>query len=89
MPLAISSVPPGGGSRLPGAERPNAVKATATTHVASRSPRVLLPIVELELPSAARRHAAAIGTFANRRNQYVPIGNLTVAPSCQPARAAA
>jgi hypothetical protein len=50
---------------------------------------VLLPIVELELPSAARRHAAAIGTFANRRNQYVPIGNITVVPSCQPARAAA
>jgi hypothetical protein len=40
-------------------------------------------------PSAARRHAVAIGTFANRRNQYVPVGNITVAPSCQPARAAA
>jgi len=57
--------------------------------VASRLLRVLLPIVELELASVARRHAAAIGTFANRRNQYVPIGNITVAPSCQPARAAA
>jgi hypothetical protein len=53
--------------------------------VASRPLRVL-PIVDLD---GARRHAAVIGTFANRRNQYVPIGNITVAPSCQPARAAA
>jgi hypothetical protein len=39
--------------------------------------------------SPARRHAAAIDTFANRRNQYVPIGNVTASPSCQQARATA
>jgi len=43
---------------LPSAERPNAVRATATTHVASRPLRVLLPIVELDVPihrAASRR----------------------------------
>ena len=74
---------------MPSRELPHAERRQQPPRVASRSLRVLLPIVELELASAASGHAAAIGTFANRRNQYVPIGNITVAPSCQPARAAA
>jgi hypothetical protein len=39
--------------------------------------------------ASLRRHAAATGTFANRGNQYVPIGNVIATPACQPARAAA
>jgi hypothetical protein len=73
-------MPRPGGSRLPSSELPHAELRQQPPRVASRPLRVLLPIVELLLPSAAHRHAAAIGTFANRRNQYVPIGNITVAP---------
>jgi hypothetical protein len=41
-------------------------------------------------PGTSRRlHITAIGTFANRRSQYVPIGNVTASPSCQPAHATA
>jgi hypothetical protein len=36
-----------------------------------------------------RRHTTTTGTFANRRSQYVPTGNIAATPSSQAARAAA
>ena len=45
-------------------------------------------IMELENSTPLRRHVAATGTFANRRSQYVPTGNITAIPSSQAARAA-
>ena len=82
-----------GDSRLPRAVGTGAQRGPdRIVRVATRALRMPLPIVELEgAPSGrrARRHAAVIGTFANRLSQYVPDGNTTAAPSCQPARAAA
>ena len=87
---ASMSAPFGGGSPLPSADRIHAERGhskhpRSEPHVG----RAAADQWSWRRPSTARSHAAGIGTFANRRNQYVPLGNMTAAPACQPARAAA